>query len=158
MTKNEKAFLDMIAWAELGPEILTRSDNGYNVLVGSLPDMVLTFSSYHRHPGVLLDMDGKPGGLESTAAGRYQIMGWIWRAYRKQLGLKGFWPEDQEKIALQLIKECRAFNDINAGRMAQSIEKCRSRWASLPGAGYGQREHRLDALLAVFVSAGGEVS
>ena len=158
MTKNEKAFLDMIAWSELGPEIIRKSDNGYNVLVGSLPDMVMTFSSYHRHPGVLIDMDGKPGGLESTAAGRYQIMGWIWRAYREQLGLKGFWPEDQEKIAMQLIKECKAFDDINAGRIAIAIDKCRSRWASLPGAGYGQREHRLDKLISVFEGAGGAMS
>lgn len=37
MTKNEKSFLDMIAWAEFGPEIISKSDNGYNVLVGSRP-------------------------------------------------------------------------------------------------------------------------
>ena len=155
MNSNLKAFLYMIAWSELGPEVIRQSDNGYNVLVGSLPDMVLTFSSYHRHPGVLLDMDGKPGGLESTAAGRYQILGRYWRPYCKQLGLADFSPASQDAIAMQLIRECRAMTDINAGRISLAIDKCRSRWASLPGAGYGQHEHTLSNLIEAYIGAGG---
>ena len=42
MTGNEKAFLDMLAWSELGDKIIAQSDNGYNVLVGSLPGHVNT--------------------------------------------------------------------------------------------------------------------
>jgi len=157
MTRNLKAFLDMLAWSELGSEILAQSENGYNVLAGSLPGMVITFSSYSRHPGVLVDMDGKPGGLESTAAGRYQILGKTWRDYRELLGLKGFWPEDQDKIALQLIKECRALNDIEQGRLFEAAGKCKSRWASLPGAGYGQHENKYQDLMNAYLDAGGSL-
>jgi muramidase (phage lysozyme) len=154
MTTQERAFLDMIAWAELGPDTIAKSDRGYNVLVGSLPDMVLTFSDFHRHPNTLIQIRDN---LASTAAGRYQILGRIWRAYRVPLGLKGFWPEDQDKIALQLIRECKATGDIESGRIAAAIEKCCSRWASLPGAGYKQKERSLETLLRVYQEAGGEI-
>lgn len=157
MNPQLKAFLDTIAWAEIGPQILAESDDGYNVLAGSLPDMVITFSSYHRHPGILIDMDGRPGGLESTAAGRYQLLGRYWRPYCRQLGLKDFSPAAQDTIAIQLIKECRAIADIEVGRFEQAVRKCRSRWASLPGASYGQPEKTMVELRKVFVDAGGEL-
>lgn len=154
--RNINAFLDMVAWAELGQDIINQSDNGYNVLAGSLPDMVITFSSYYRHPGILVDMDGRPGGLESTAAGRYQVLSWIWRAYDSSLGLGDFSPKSQDRIARQLIKECRATRDIEGGDIVTAIHKCRSRWASLPGAGYGQHECKIDDLVYVYQQAGGE--
>jgi len=158
MTTQEQAFLDMIAWSEMGPDILRQSDNGYNILAGSLPSMVLTFSSYHRHPGALIDMDGKTGGLESTAAGRYQVLSRIYYHYKRQLVLPDFSPASQDKIAMQLIKECRAMDDINAGRITSAIHRVRSRWASLPGAGYGQHEQKLVNLLREFSMAGGTIN
>jgi muramidase (phage lysozyme) len=152
-SKNLQAFLDMIAWSELGSGIIEESDRGYNVLAGSVSGMVLTFSSYKRHPAALLDMDGKPGGLQSTAAGRYQILGRMWRAYLVPLELKGFWPDDQDRIAIQMIKECKAVSDIEAGNVESAITKCRSRWASFAGAGYGQREHSIEKLAEVWRAA-----
>ncbi|MCY1296782.1 hypothetical protein D9M68_801160 [compost metagenome] len=56
---------------------------------------------------------------------------------------------------MQQIRERRALDDIKAGRIPEAIEKCRNIWASLPGAGYGQREHQLEDLLAHYVAAGG---
>jgi muramidase (phage lysozyme) len=158
MDRNLKAFLDTIAWSELGAEILAQSDNGYNVLAGSLPGMVITFSSYHRHPGVLVDMDGKPGGIESTAAGRYQLLARWWKPYCETLGLKDFGKEAQDKIALQQIKERRAIDCIFNGQIADAIDRCRNIWASFPGAGYGQHENKLEKLLSVFAEAGGVVA
>ena len=152
MTRNMKAFLDMIAWSEISADVIAASDNGYNVLVGSLPGMVLTFSSYSRHPGTRIYLNET---LSSTAAGRYQVLQKIWRAYRGQLNLKGFFPEDQDKIALQLISECKAVADIEAGKINSAISKCRSRWASLTGAGYGQHEHKIADLLQAYTKAGG---
>lgn len=137
----------MIAWSELGPEIIAKSDRGYNVLVGSLPDMVLTFSNYGRHPNRAISINTQ---LSSTAAGRYQILGKNWRAYRVPLELLGFWPEDQDKIAVQMIKECRALKDIENGNIESAIVKCSSRWASFAGAGYGQREHSIEKLVGVY--------
>lgn len=157
MEKNVKAFLDMIAWSELGPEILAQSDNGYNVLAGSLPGMVLTFSSYHRHPAVLVDMDGKPGGLQSTAAGRYQLLSRYWKPYCELLKLKDSSKEAQDRIAIQQIKERRARGLIFSGNIVAAIDRCRNIWASLPGAGYGQHENKIEILLSVFADAGGEL-
>lgn len=45
-----------------------------------------------------------------------------------------------------------------AGRVSIAIVKCASRWASLPGAGYGQHEHKISDLEAVFVAAGGRIA
>lgn len=149
MSPNLKAFLDTIAWSEIGPALLAKSDNGYNVLVGSTPEKPLLFASYAQHPNVYNPK------MNSTAAGRYQFLSRYWPAYRRQLLLPDFGRESQDRWAVQLIRECGALDDVEAGRLAQAIAKCRSRWASLPDAGYGQHEHRLPDLLAAYTDAGG---
>ena len=53
MTPNQKAFLDMIAYSEIGPQLLAETDNGYNVLVGATPAHPLTFPSYVTHPNIV---------------------------------------------------------------------------------------------------------
>ena len=40
--------------------------------------------------------------------------------------------------------------DIHAGRIQEAIAAAAPIWASLPGAGYGQREHKLARLLEVY--------
>lgn len=156
--KNILAFLDMIAWSEIGETMLKKTDDGYNVIVGSVPDMILTFSSYARHPGALMDMDGKPGGLQSTAAGRYQCLARYWPNYKFLLKLPDFGPVSQDKIALQLIRECHAVSLLQQGQFSQAVIACKSRWASLPGAGYDQHEHKIEDLQLAYTSAGGEIS
>lgn len=149
MSPNLKAFLDTIAWSEIGPELLARTNNGYDVCVGSTPSHPIRFTDYSTHPR------RHDVATDSDAAGRYQEMGKYWEDYRAMLQLPDFGPASQDKWAIQLIRECHALDDVEAGRLDQAIVKCRSRWASLPGAGYGQRENRLADLRAVFVSAGG---
>ena len=160
MNRNRKAFLDMIAWSEIGPRLLAVSDNGYNVIVGSTPTKPILFHDYSDHPMVRVhekndswDHDGKPDS--SNAAGRYQIMGKFWPHYKKQLRLSDFSPPSQDAVALQLIRECKALADIDAGRIETAIRKCRSRWASLPGAGYNQHENNMAKLLDAYIAAGG---
>jgi len=160
MNRNRKAFLDMIAWSEIGPRLLALSDNGYDVIVGSTPEKPILFGSYADHPRRLMraEVKNKDGSIRivpSTAAGRYQILARIFDAYKKQLNLPDFSPASQDAIALQLIRECRALADIDAGRIETAIRKCRSRWASLPGAGYGQHENNMAKLLDAYVKAGG---
>ena len=41
--------------------------------------------------------------------------------------------------------------------VCQAIDRCSNIWASLPGAGYGQFEHKADSLIAKSVPAGGTV-
>lgn len=158
MTPNLQAFLDMLAYSELGPDILAQSDNGYDVLVGSTATDVHLFDSYADHPRerVRLLIRGKV--VESTAAGRYQILARFYDHYRMQLGLPDFGPESQDAIATQMIRECRALGDIEAGLFSAAVRKCSSRWASLPGAGYEQHENQMDDLQASFVDAGGKLA
>lgn len=151
MNPNLKAFLDMIAYSEGTDNGRQPTKNhGYDVIVGGG-----VFDSYADHPRKLVNL--RPG-LASTAAGRYQILARYFDAYRKQLGLPDFSPESQDAIAIQLIKECGAMRDIEAGYIDVAISKCASRWASLPGAGYGQHEHNKGALLAAFKKAGGTLA
>ena len=61
-------------------------------------------------------------------------------------------------MALQQIKERGALPMIDRGDIRQAIDRLRSNiWASLPGAGYGQFEHKADELIAKFKEAGGTV-
>lgn len=147
---NRKAFLDMIAYSEIGLLLLSKSDNGYNVIVGGS-----MFYDYADHPRKLVDLGH---GLKSTAAGRYQLLARYFDAYKKMLNLSDFSPESQDKIALQQIAERKALADIDAGRIEQAIKKCKNIWASFPGAGYGQRENKTRDLLAAYKAAGGQLA
>ena len=73
---------------------------------------------------------------------------WWDAPYRKQLGLKDFSPKSQD--AVQQIKERGALPMIDRGDIRQAIDRCNNIWASLPGAGYGQFEHKADSLIAKF--------
>ena len=46
---------------------------------------------------------------------------------------------------------------IDRADIRQAIDRCSNIWASLPGAGYGQSEHKADSLIAKFKEAGGTV-
>ena len=51
-----------------------------------------------------------------------------------------------------------ALTAIDRGDIRQAIDRCSNIWASLPGAGYGQFEHKADSLIAKFKEAGGNRS
>ena len=147
---NVVAFLDMIAWSELGTGLLTpTTDDGYKVCVGSTPAKPILFTDYSKHPRL------RSVAQNSDAAGRYQFMGRYWDAYRRQLGLADFGPLSQDRWAIQLFRECKALDLIKAGKLPDAVTACASRWASLPGAGYNQPEHSLSNLQLAFNRAGG---
>nr|WP_314877338.1 glycoside hydrolase family 104 protein [uncultured Pseudomonas sp.] len=140
---NVLAFLDMLAWSE-GTSTIKASDDGYNVLVGGK-----LFADYSKHPRVLVPLPRY--GISSTAAGRYQFLARTWDAIVKNYGFKGrFIPEAQDLAAIKLLTECGALPFIRFGRIPEAIAKAAPIWASLPGAGYGQREHKLAALLGIY--------
>ncbi|HDH0764721.1 TPA: glycoside hydrolase family 104 protein [Klebsiella oxytoca] len=148
---QRKAFLDMLAWSEGTDKAGQPTKNrGYDVIVGGS-----LFSNYADHPRKLVMLNAK---LKSTAAGRYQLLARWWDAYRKQLGLKDFSPASQDAVALQQIKERGALPLIDRGDIRQAIDRCSNIWASLPGAGYGQFEHKAENLIANFKEAGGTVN
>lgn len=149
---NVLAFLDMLAWSE-GTDNGRQPtlDQGYDVLVGGG-----LFRGYADHPRRLVELPRLR--IHSTAAGRYQLLSRYWDAYRKSLRLDEFTPINQDRVALQQIRERRAMPDIKAGRIAEAIAKCRNIWASLPKAGYGQYEHKLEDLVAQYLAAGGALA
>lgn len=144
--ENICAFLDMLAYAE--GTTLFGGEDGYNVLVGGK-----TFDSYTDHPRIYVPLSRYK--ITSSAAGRYQFLAKTWDALKAKLGLTDFGPLSQDKAAIQLIRERKALLDIRSGDIRAAIGKCRNIWASLPGAGYGQREHKMTDLLREYSRAGG---
>jgi muramidase (phage lysozyme) len=147
LSSNRSAFLTTIAISE-GTENI--GDHGYNALVGGL-----TFNSYADHPRILVQVNPH---LKSTAAGRYQILEYIFDAYAKLLGLHDFTPASQDQIALQLISERHGLAPLDVGDFVNAVYCVNHIWASLPGAGYGQRENSIAALQTAYLAAGGVVS
>lgn len=89
ISKNMKAFLDMIAVSEIGKDLLAVSDNGYNVIVGSTASHPKLFDDYSQHPKVRVP------AINSDAAGRYQFMGRYWEFYKNSLDLPDFGHDSQ---------------------------------------------------------------
>jgi muramidase (phage lysozyme) len=152
LTANRAAFLDMIAYSEIGPELLKETDNGYNVLVGATPGKPLTFSGYATHPNWF------NRACNSTAAGRYQLLHRYFVYYSDLLNLADFSPVAQDKIALQQIKERGALQHIDAGDFAHAVTLCSNIWASLPGNTYGQHQNPIAHLQLAYQNAGGTVA
>ncbi|SDI77277.1 Muramidase (phage lambda lysozyme) [Pseudomonas flavescens] len=147
---NVLAFLDMLAWSE-GTSTVPHSDDGYNVLVGGT-----LFSDYSAHPRKRIDLPRY--GITSTAAGRYQFLAGTWDSIASVHHFQGrFTPQAQDMGAVKLLDECGALGHLRDGRIEHAIMAAAPIWASLPGAGYGQREHRLSDLLARYRASGGQV-
>jgi muramidase (phage lysozyme) len=155
--ENVAAFLDMIAWCEIGPEQLKLTDDGYNVLFGSLPGELKLFDSYDTHPNVLTQFRYKNGTYgKSTAAGRYQLLNRYYKAYVKQLKLPDFSPKSQDQIAIQQMRERGSIIALKQNDILNAIARSSNIWASFPGAGYNQHEQKLHLMLAVYRKAGGQ--
>jgi muramidase (phage lysozyme) len=153
---NRRAFLDMIAYSEIGPELLAVSDNGYNVVVGSTAAHPDLFDSYADHPRARIWIPKYK--IYSTAAGRYQLLSRYFDAYRDLLNLPDFSPASQDAIALQQIKEQRALALIDSGDFDAAVDRVSNIWASLPGSLYGQHTNNINSLRAEYVRRGGYVA
>ncbi len=147
--KSVCAFLDMLAKSE-GTTAVHGSDDGYNVLVGGT-----LFHSYADHPRVLVPLPHLH--IESTAAGRYQLLERYFDVYKRQLHLPDFSPVSQDLIAIQQIRESGALLAIRAGMIAHAISLCAHIWASLPGNNYHQRENKMADLLDDYQAFGGVI-
>lgn len=143
---NVPAFLTMLAYAEGTPRF--GNQDGYNVMVGGA-----TFDRYDDHPRHLVWLPAY--GINSTAAGRYQFLTRTWDDLVERFHLPDFTPANQDLGAMYLIRQCKAHSLIQEGRILEAIHACRRIWASLPGAGYGQRELATETLLDVYKEAGG---
>ncbi len=68
----------------------------------------------------------------SDAAGRYQFLSTTWRGVKGKVGARDFSPVNQDKAAVQLVRNRGAAADVEAGRIQRAIEKCSWEWASFP--------------------------
>lgn len=143
---NLGAFLWMIRVSEG-----TSGPNGYRTMVGGG-----LFDSYDDHPRILVPLPNL--GIKSSAAGAYQILRRTWDGVRAKLKLSDFSPAAQDAAATELIRQRGALEDVTAGRFDTAVEKCKKEWASLPGAGYGQRENTIARLQTAYTKAGGSLA
>ncbi len=160
LTTNRKAFLDMLAFSEGTSNHPTTKDRGYDVIVTGADKVPETFDDYRAHPFANGRKSKKINsrGLTSNASGRYQFMLKDYLHYTALLHLPDFGPASQDQWALQLIRERGALPLIDAGKFDAALAKVRNLWASLPGAGYGQPEHKLEKLRNAYIEAGGTVA
>ena len=148
INNQRKAFLDMLAWSEGTDNGRQKTRNhGYDVIVGEL------FTDYSDHPRKLHRKPKTQINRRRTLPASFPLVGCLPQAA---------WPErllseSQDAVALQQIKERGALPMIDRGDIRQAIDRCSNIWASLPGAGYGQFEHKADSLIAKFKEAGGTV-
>jgi muramidase (phage lysozyme) len=141
---NIQAFLKMLRVGEG-----TSGSNGYNTIYTGK-----TFSDYSKHPRKIYCS----GGICSDAAGAYQFLSSTWADLVRRYGgsvLPDFSPTSQDKGALIIINERGATQNIVDGDIESAINKVKSIWASLPNAGYGQKEVSVSDTLANFVKYGG---
>lgn len=139
-----RAFIRMIRKGEG-----TIDDGGYSRIVGGY-----NFKDYNKdfstHPQVYIKAHN------STAAGAYQITKTNWNSeefvkWRTDNDINDFSPESQDiYCAYLIIKKKNAFSNINIDDIEGAINKCSKEWASLPGAGYGQREEKLEVITKLY--------
>lgn len=140
---NRAAFLAMIRQSECG----TSGPDAYTMLVGGR-----RFSDLSKHPHVYVKE------FNSTAAGAYQINWPTWQEIQAALHLPDFSPQSQDDAARWLLQKSGALARIDAGDFAGAVARAAPRWASLPGAGYGQHENTLASLQAAYTAAGGALA
>jgi muramidase (phage lysozyme) len=132
LSAEEKAFLDVIAFAEG-----TSGPNGYTTMFTGAQ-----FSDFSRHPNIV----NRGSGISSTAAGRYQFLNTTWAG----LGLPDFTPANQDRGAIELVRQRGALRDVNARDFDAAIAKTNREWASFPGAPYGQPTKTIAELRVVW--------
>jgi muramidase (phage lysozyme) len=136
---NVSAFLDTIGYAE-------GTGDAYNYMFTHK-----VFYGYSDHPRIIQCSYG----LCSDAAGRYQFLSTTWDALRRKQGLSDFSPDNQDRAAVQLIKDVGCYSsvlNINGPETFSRAAYCVSnQWASFPGSPYGQPRHSASHLYSKFV-------
>ena len=157
---NRDAFLKMIKKSEGVDKI---GDNGYNVLFGStvehpklFPTLADGTPDYRDHPRQEFEIPRL--GIKTSAAGAFQIEMHQFDFYKHSLKLPDFGHASQIAIAMEMIKECQALPDIDAGNLDAAVAACAHIWASLPGNNYGQRENAMSVLTQYFTESGGTLA
>ncbi len=107
---------------------------------------------FSDHPRIKI----KAGGLVSSAAGAYQVMGYTWDdpsmvKARQNYNIKDFSPLSQDLFCLILLKsKSGALQKIRQGDIKTALDSLSYVWASLPPGRYGQPSKSMDEALSIF--------
>lgn len=152
--KNIAAFLWAIRKAEG-----TAAGDGYRALFGYTPNNNKTFQSYQTHPRIYFDYKDQSGKvIKTSAAGAYQITFTTFSNLANKYGFIDFSPESQDAMAVQLIDEKGALNDVKAGRFDMAINKIKKVWASMPNSNVNQPTRTYQYMVAAYTEAGGKIA
>jgi muramidase (phage lysozyme) len=134
-----KAFLDTIAGAEG-----TAASDGYHTQYTGTK-----FVSFSDHPREMRCGRRYGKKLCSDAAGRYQFLSTTWDRFAKKFGIHDFSPQNQDLVAVELIREKGALEDIEAGRLEPAVRKLAYIWPSFRRFG-GSVESSMPKLEAMY--------
>ncbi|MEG4572256.1 glycoside hydrolase family 104 protein [Microcoleus sp. N3A4] len=138
--RRVKAFLDTIAAAEG-----TATPEGYRTQYTGTK-----FASFQDHPREMRCGRRYGKKLCSDAAGRYQFLSTTWDRFAQKFGVRDFSPENQDLMAIELIREKGALEDIEAGRLESAVRKLAYIWPSFRRFG-GSVESSMPTLEAMYL-------
>ncbi len=149
LSPEEKAFLDMIAYAE-------DTHDNYNMQYGGS-----SFSGT-QHPRRWIASPWGTPGVGSDAAGRYQFLSTSWDEAADAIGVSrnAFTPVNQDRAAIYLIQRNGAdtyrhvLNSSSRVQFEAAVRNLSHVWASLPPQRYpGQNVHDMGELWKVYQEA-----
>ncbi|UBO74291.1 glycoside hydrolase family 24 protein [Aeromonas rivuli] len=143
-----RAFMRMLRVGEG-----TVGDIGYETLFSGKSFIKDFNRDFSDHPRIKI----KAGGLVSSAAGAYQIMGYTWDdssmvKARSLYGVQDFSPLSQDTFCLIIFKKKRpgCLDLIRQGKIVDALDTLSYEWASLPPGRYGQPSKTIDEALKIF--------
>lgn len=149
---NTRAFMSTLKQAENHGE----SALPYNATNHFTKGKVNTFTdkTFEEAPDDYADHPGDKSKTGSSAAGAYQILGWVWNSddnkkRKEKYDITDFSPQSQDKFILATIKDKRkALELVKSGNLDEAVKKLSKEWTSLPGA--SQQGLSLDKLKELF--------
>lgn len=138
-----RAFLDTIAAAEGTATIGTM--DGYDVLFGGK-----AFADFDAHPNVSTQF---ANNKTTTSAGRYQINKPTYDDFAAKLGITDFSPQSQDDIAIAIMIQANALDDIVNNNLQGAMNKLGTRWAALPTSKYDQPSRTNDFVYSAYNDA-----
>lgn len=106
----------------------------------------VTVTDFREHPNILVRV--RPG-LNSTAAGRYQVLNGTWNT----LNLPSFSAANQDTAAVMLLQNAGAIAPLQQGNVPQAATNANGTWASLPASPYGQPTRAMNDFVQAYNNA-----
>ncbi len=148
---NRVALLDALALNEVGPLLLSNSDDGYNVLGNSTQVRPRFFNSPGAAYGGFPDCNDPI--MPVVVAGRYRTSAPAWAAFQVTSGATTFDPLAQDRWALAQLAACGAIALIDAGQFMPALRAAAATWTRLAT----PSDARDAQMLAAYQRAGGQV-